>query len=268
MLQQSVLDAWHPFSEPLEGRVGHMYLDILGLVSCGVGILIDPIELAVRLPWKKQDGSPATEHEISEAWQRLKSRQELARRHVSHAFAVTGLLLSDEDIDTVVAKKLAQNAEFVRERHFPELATFPADAQLAIMSMAWAMGPGFPGKFPHFTKAVLSGNWAGAQADCTIREEGNPGVVPRNRANRICFANAEIGSRLGVSRQVLGWPNVMKPPSAPPPEHVRAIQIVSSAALEEARLHALDVTRLSALRELGDLEEPRAPGEGAENRIV
>jgi GH24 family phage-related lysozyme (muramidase) len=268
MLQQSVLDAWHQFSEPLEGRIEHMYLDILGLVTCGVGVLIDPIELAVRLPWKKQDGSPATNQEVEEAWHRLKSRPELAQRHVSHALAVTGLFLSDEDIDTVVARKLAQNAEFVREHHFPEFAAFPADAQLAIMSMAWAVGPGFPAKFPHFTRAVLSGNWAGAQADCTIREEGNPGVVPRNRANRICFANAEIASRLGVSRQVLGWPNVMKPPSAPPPEHVRAIEIVSSAALEEARLHALDVTRLSALRELGDLEEPSAPDEAGENRVV
>jgi hypothetical protein len=266
MLHPSVLDVWHPFSEPLEGRIPHLYLDILGLVSCGVGLLVDPVELAVRLPWRKRDGSPATDHEVREAWQRLKARQDLAQRHVSHALAVTGLLLSDEDIDAAVAKKLAANAEFVQQHHFPDFARFPADAQLGIMSMAWAMGPGFPTKFPHFTRAVLTGNWAGAQADCTIREEGNPGVVPRNRANRICFANAEIATRLGFERQVLGWPHVIKPPSAPPPEHVRAIEIVRSAALEEARLHVLDLTRLSALRELSDLEEPRDPSAEDENK--
>jgi hypothetical protein len=109
------------------------------------------------------------------------------------------------------------------------------------------------------TRAVLSGNWAGAQADCTIREEGNPGIVPRNRANRICFANAEIATRLRIDRDRLGWPEVIKPTSQPPPEHVRAIEIVRSAALEEARLHALDMTRLSALREMDEHDEPKPP---------
>jgi len=262
MLRQSVLAAWHSFSEPLEGRVPHMYLDILGLVTCAVGILIDPLDLALPLPWKHEDGRPATRQEITDAWQRLKARQDLAHKSAAHALELTGLVLSSEDIDAVVAKKLASNADFITEHHFPELATFPADAQLAIMSMAWAIGPGFPAKFPHFTRAVLSGNWAGAQADCTIREEGNPGVVPRNRANRICFANAEIATRLGIDRNRLGWPQVIQPTSQPPPEHVRAIEIVRSAALEEARLHALDMTRLSALRELSDHEEPKAPGGG------
>jgi hypothetical protein len=261
MLQQSVLDVWHSFSEPLEGRVPHMYLDVLGKVTCAVGILIDTVETAAALPWKQKDGRPATRQEIAEAWQRLKARQDLAHRSAAQALSVTGLVLSDEDIDAVVAVKLAENAEFVQKHHFPELATFPADAQLGLMSMAWAMGPGFPAKFPHFSRAVLGGNWAGAQADCTIREEGNPGLVPRNRANRICFANAEIATRLRLARSKLGWPNVITPQSAPPPEHVRAIQIVSAAALEEARLHALDMTRLQALRELTEREEPAAAAE-------
>jgi hypothetical protein len=261
MLQPSVLGIWEQFSEPLEGWVPHMYLDALGRVSCGLGFLIEPLELAVRLPWKKQDGALATEREISDAWRRLKEHQELAQRHVSHALALTGFVLSDQDIDAVVAEQLAANAEFVSEHHFPEFAAFPADAQLGIMSMAWAIGPAFPTKFPHFTRAVLSGNWAGAQADCTIDEAANPGVVARNRANRVCFANAEIASRLGLDRRVLGWPNVIAPPSAPPPEHVRAIEIVRSAALEEARLHVRDVARLAALRELSDLEQPRDPAD-------
>jgi hypothetical protein len=243
-----------------------MYLDAFGRVSCGPGLLIEPIELAVRLPFKKQDGALASEREIDDAWLRLKEHQELARRHVSHALALTGLVLSDQDIDAVVAETLAANAAFVSAHHFPGFAGFPADAQLGIMSMAWAIGPGFPARYPHFTRAVLSGNWAGAQADCTIEEEGNPGVVPRNRANRICFANAEIASRLGLDRRALGWPNVSGLGSVPPPEHVRAIEIVRSAALEEARLHARDITRLAALRELSDLEQPRDPAELQEDK--
>src|SRR5690606_22446954 len=38
-MQQSVIDRWHDFSEPLEGRVSSMYLDVKGLVTCCVGNL-------------------------------------------------------------------------------------------------------------------------------------------------------------------------------------------------------------------------------------
>ena len=41
MIRQSVIDRWHEFSEPLEGRVNSMYLDVKGLVTTCVGNLID-----------------------------------------------------------------------------------------------------------------------------------------------------------------------------------------------------------------------------------
>lgn len=40
-MHQSVREAFFPFSEPLEGRVRFMYLDINSLVSTGVGNLLD-----------------------------------------------------------------------------------------------------------------------------------------------------------------------------------------------------------------------------------
>src|SRR5207244_2818316 len=61
----SIRDGFLAFSRPLEGRVPWMYLDIKGLVKTGVGNLIDPVGLALKLPFvHKADGSPASEVEI------------------------------------------------------------------------------------------------------------------------------------------------------------------------------------------------------------
>jgi GH24 family phage-related lysozyme (muramidase) len=205
-MYESVRDAWHSFSEPFEGRVPSMYLDILGLVTCGVGNLIDPVSEALKVPfYRDDDGGRATPDQVRAAWFALKERQDLKRRGVSYARALTRLHMRDEDIDALVASRLASNEAFIC-KWLPAFPTIPADAQLGILSMAWAVGAGFNRKFPTFTKAALAGDWFAAQAACTIREDGNPGVVPRNKANRICFGNAHLVATYGLDRAALHWP--------------------------------------------------------------
>lgn len=217
-MYQSVRDSWHAYSTPLEGRVLHMYLDILGLVTCGVGNLIDPVSEALKLPWKKLIGGEfASPDEIRSAWQALKSRQDLAHRSAGNALAVTGLVLTDADVDALVASRLASNEAFLT-KELPAFESFPADAQLGILSMAWAVGAGFTAKFPTFTRAVLAQDWFAAQASCKIREEGNPGVVPRNAANRVCFGNAAIVAGAGMDRSRLWWPAPARPESSAEPK--------------------------------------------------
>jgi hypothetical protein len=243
MLHQSVKAAWHTFSEPLEGRVAGMYLDTHNppLVTCAVGILIDPLSLAMSLPWRRDsDGERATPDQVRAAWVALKARPDLSTRNVSHARALTGLHLDELDIDVIVAKKLEYNSEHVARHHYPFFPDFPADAQLGIMSMAWAVGPDFPKKFPKFSRSVLAGDWAGARLECDIdvgtkgQPGYNPGVIPRNRANRICFANAELMSKTGVQRQILKWPDVHEP-ILPRAEDVPALESIRSAAIDDHR---------------------------------
>jgi hypothetical protein len=215
-----------------------MYLDILGLVTCAVGILIDPISLAMPLPWKRDsDGERATPDQVRAAWHALKDRQDLKKRHVSHARALTGLHLDDADIDAIVAKKLESNAAHLAKKHFPLFEEFPADAQLGLLSMAWAVGPDFPVKFPTFTGHAKRQQWESAIHHCTIREAGNPGVVPRNRANRVCFANAEIVNRCGLARDILRWPNVAQAETVPS-ERAANLGTLVVSALEDARVYA------------------------------
>ena len=211
-MKQQVLDHYHEYSEPLEGRVHSMYLDILGLVTTGVGNLIDTPEAAAQLPWKHADGRVATRVEVGDAWRELKSRKDLAKMHWKFAAALNDLRLSDVDIDALVRSKLMANEAYIRGHYFPDWDNFPADAQLGCMSMAWAVGPGFPAKFGNFTNRVLAGDWHGAAACCTIREDGNPGVVPRNKANRVCFENAAVVVTGSLDRDVLNWPATVMPP--------------------------------------------------------
>jgi hypothetical protein len=212
-MHQIVADRWEEFSRPLEGRVGGMYCDILGLVTCGVGNLIDPIPLAEQLPWTLADGTPADLAQVRADWHKLKGNASYyAKRHYNYALAATKVRLTDEAIDNLVAKKRAEFEGHLKRHHFPEWETFPADAQLGIMSMAWACGPGFPVKFGNFKRAVINRDWSGAVASCKIREEGNPGVVPRNKHNRLCFSNAAIVEKLDLDRAQLFWPGVATPP--------------------------------------------------------
>jgi hypothetical protein len=213
LVRPAVLEAWHGFSEPLEGRVHSMYLDILGLVTCGVGNLIDRPDIAAQLPWRhEKTGALATRAEVVAAWRDLKARPELAKLHWRYAAGLNDLRLTDEAIDDLVAGKLREFAIYLAAKHFRDFASWPADAQLGTLSMAWACGPGFPVKFKNFARCAEAQNWGDANACCKIREIGNPGVVPRNRANERCFLNAAVVSEHGLEPEVLHWPAVVMPP--------------------------------------------------------
>jgi GH24 family phage-related lysozyme (muramidase) len=263
-MHQSVADAFHAFSQPLEGRVPSMYLDILGLITCGVGNLIDPISAALPLPWKRDsDGALASQQEIRDAWTRLKNRPDLAKKNVSHARALTGLHLDDSDIDALVDRKLSENERFITG-WLPSFPEVPADAQLGILSMAWAVGPGFNRKFPTFTRAATAGDWFGAQASCKIREAGNPGVVPRNARNRVCFGNAHTVATLDLDRSILHWPSVAtdaRPPAetvpdaAPEPFPLPPADPVASTHETIQRANSGALAEMSG-RDDGDSEPP------------
>ena len=232
MIRQSVIDRWHEFSEPLEGRVNSMYLDVKGLVTTCVGNLIDTPQEAAKLPWrhgidgraylddpaKFEEQYPlATREEVFAAWNDLKARQALSKRHWRYASLLNDLRLTEEAMNELVASKFAEFYAYLKKHHFPDIDSYPADAVLGIMSMAWACGPGFPRTFTNFKRCVLAGDWNGAVATCKIRETNNPGVVPRNKANRTCFGNAAIVVQSGLDPARVYWPGVPSLESVPAP---------------------------------------------------
>lgn len=215
-----VKSSFRGFNEPFEGVVPFMYLDIKGLVTVGVGNLIDPIELALELPFrsKSDPGHAATPEEITAEWTRLKNDLALAKRGHRACGPITSLELSDSAIDDLITRRLlGQEKILKRQPQFAAFEDWPADAQLALLSMAWAMGPGGPSNFKKFSASCLKLDFKGAAAECQMSEVGNPGVAPRNRANKTLFENAhEVISgkpAAKLERALLYFPKVLSKPA-------------------------------------------------------
>lgn len=208
-MHQSVRAAFRAFTEPFEGRVPYPYLDVKGLVTVGTGNLIDPSPAALGLPWQI-DGRPATRAEILADWTALKKQQGLARLHHKYAAPVTRIRLTPEAMDALLLARLDANEADLKRRHFPDFDSYPADAQLALLSIAWAVGSDWPRKFPRTKLAVLARDWSMAATEGVINSAGNPGVIPRNHANRLCFQNAaRVDGK--SDHTVLHWPDQAQP---------------------------------------------------------
>ena len=221
----SVQAAFRAFSQKFEGSVPFMYLDIKGLVTVAVGNLVDPVGLAQALPFRfknKPDianpGTAATPDQIAAEWLKLKNNPTLAQRGFKACEPLTHLELSDDSINAIILSRLTANEGFMKHQpSFQNFDSWPADAQLGLLSMAWAMGPAGPGGFPHFSAACKSGNFSAAAAECKMNEAGNPGLVPRNQANFLLFSNAAVvaGDSTGAfPHSVLHYPQVLKAPVA------------------------------------------------------
>lgn len=171
------------FTARYEGRIPWLYVDVKGLVTVGLGCLVDPVGLATSLPFHRPDSSPASTAEIRAEWTLIKTTPDLPKRGAGAAGKLAKLRLSESAIDDLARHRLDAN-ERILAACFPKWEEWPAAAQLAVLSMAWAAGAGFTRKFPRFTVACLAKDWAGAAAECKLREAGNPGIVPRNVKNR------------------------------------------------------------------------------------
>jgi GH24 family phage-related lysozyme (muramidase) len=223
-MRDAVRAAFPSFTDRFEGCLGYMYTDVEGLVTTGRGNLIDfgkprahtgdPIvgslpTSAMLLPFQL-DGVPVDRATIATEFQTVKNAwpgvQSVACKNI------TKLRLTQEAIDELTNNKLASLWHQLLDR-FPGAEDWCADAQLGLCSMAWAMGAAF--YFPHFLLAANTGDWmvaAGPPGDAntvlTARGQAwmkdgtpgqlhanvNPGLRPRNLANKILFSNAALST--------------------------------------------------------------------------
>ena len=279
-MHDSVKASWFEHSKRFEGRVPGMYCDILGLITCAQGNLIDPIAAAERLPWVLADGRRADLARVRADWHTLKDKAAYyAKLHWKYALAATKCRLTEAVMDELVMAKLLENEAFLRKT-FTTWDDLPADAQLAIFSMAWACGPGFTKKFSNFTRLALKSDWAGTIVKdagggyaAKIREAGNPGVVPRNAANRLCFANAAAVIEQGLEVTKLHWPNAVPAVGAPSPAIVDAQQAKTDSQRALDHFVAVELDRFleqgpSGARDLRDWEEPHRATETPDSDLA
>lgn len=219
-MKASVRAAFVGFTSPLEGVCPFLYLDVLGLVTTAIGNLVDtsqggdpqPWRPVLGLPFQHLDGRPATDEEIVAEWKAVKARQDMKMMGGGAFAKVTTLRLPPLGIEQVVNRKLEANDAILRQR-FPDFEDWPADAQLATHSMAWACGANF--HFPQLERALKErnfGEWTidpktgttvvtgGAALHCHINTDGPDhvagtaddfrGIIPRNNANQQMYVNA------------------------------------------------------------------------------
>jgi GH24 family phage-related lysozyme (muramidase) len=209
-MQSSVQQNFLQFTKPLEGTVNYMYLDIKGLVTVGIGNLIDPVSSASALPFvHNTDNSPALQSEIQAEWTKVKNNAALAQQgYKAAAPPLTTLHLTDASISQLVTNQL-NAVQATLKQTFTGFESWPADAQLGVLSMAWALGAGFASTWPVFKAACLSQNWSAAAQNCQISTAGNAGVGPRNTADVLLFNNAQAVASQKLDPSVLHWPNTV-----------------------------------------------------------
>lgn len=216
-MRSSVRLAFVAFTSRFEGVVPFMYLDVKGLVTVAIGNLIDSPGAAMALPFLHADGGRASMQEIGDEWHTVKGHVELAPRGGLAFRGVTHLHLDADGIAFVVSSRLTMNAAYLYHR-FPSFEDWPADAQLGILSMAWACGPAF--HFPRFEAAVFARAWAAASVECHMNDAGNPGLRPRNLADAVCFMNAAAVDATGGDPEELHYPTQLPIVTPAPPSTV------------------------------------------------
>jgi GH24 family phage-related lysozyme (muramidase) len=220
----SVAAKWLSFNKPLEGMVRFMYQDVKGLITIGMGNLIDPIDVALDLPFKRRakpgvanPSASASRAEIEAEWRLIKNTPGLAKKGHKACDPLCALELADDAIDRLIRSKLADNEAFLRRQQpFAKFDSWPADAQMGLLSMAWAMGPGFAKGWPKFSQGCAALDFEEAAKNCRMSEKGNAGVIPRNNANQRLFRNAAAvlaGQEDGFyTRSRLYYPTVLLKP--------------------------------------------------------
>jgi hypothetical protein len=191
----SVKENWIDFSKRFEGYVPWMYEDRLGLMTTGMGNLIDsplnaepsmePTPFALSLPWMMPQGTRATPDQIRDAWKRVRARADLRPNSGLVYGGVSELRLPKEALGAMIASRFNQNERILGER-FPHFQEWPADAQMALHSMAWALGPGF-----RFNKFEAAANKTPPDFLEMAKQSTIQGGDPRrNAANKALFESA------------------------------------------------------------------------------
>jgi hypothetical protein len=204
------------FSIPHEALALCMYPCFADRVTTAVGYMIDatgnpallPYAPALVLPWKTKDGMPASREQIVVEWMAVKKDKSLITKGLHAAMSRAKLFLTKEDALRLTMERFDEFSKKLVEEWYPEMPKWPAPAQLCVMSMAWAMGTGFPKMFPKFSASMRAWDFAAAAGECKIKEHGNPGVKNRN------IQNAEL-----LRKAAAAVAPVAPPPPDPTPKY-------------------------------------------------
>lgn len=202
---------WLAFTEPLEGGVACLYNDVRGLTTIAFGNLVNSPGEVAALPLVWPDGELATVPEKLVAFRAVHDDPKAAKGGWRYAAKLSKLRLTPDGMAGLALAKLEQNDAALHKR-LPDWETYPACAQMAFHSLAWACGAG--AHFPRLFSAAQARDWDACSVEIHMNEwtpEGihNRGLIPRNVANKILMRNALRVEAYHLDPDVLDWTHVL-----------------------------------------------------------
>ena len=166
-----------------EGSVPWMYLDTVGKVTVGVGLMLANEVAAHALPFTLE-GRPATPDQIGKEFARVSAMKK--GRASAFYSSKPGLQLSTQAIDDKLRATLEGFEGYLRT-HVPGYDLLPDAAKLALLDMIYNLGPGrLFAQYPRLFAAIERGDWKTAAAASLRR---GPSAA-RNAWARQQFLNA------------------------------------------------------------------------------
>ena len=152
-----------------EGCVPWMYLDTVGKVTVGIGLMLPSGLAADALPFTVGDRA-AVAAEIATEFARVSC---MARGRAAKFYSkVGGLRLPQETIDSRLVETL-QGFEGYLRRHIETYDDLPDPAKTALLDMVYNLGPGrFFAEYPRLIAAIEAGDWKRAAAASERRGPG------------------------------------------------------------------------------------------------
>jgi GH24 family phage-related lysozyme (muramidase) len=150
--------------ERWEGKLSHMYLDTVGLVTVGVGKMLPDVGAAQELRFvRRADGTDASPEEIAADYNAVSSQ---AKGRLAATYRrYTSLDLPDEAIGSLL-KAVVEGFEADLEGSFAGYDSYPLTAKRALLDMIYNLGLVGLLKFKKLQAAVESGDWQAAAAQC------------------------------------------------------------------------------------------------------
>jgi hypothetical protein len=210
----SVRAAWRQWNEPNEGWEPFLYTDAKGLVTCGMGNLVNTVADAQRADWRNPDGSKTSPQDVAAAWQVVHDAFPAVTS--TNCARLTSIRLTDAGIQALVDAALT-SAEAELVKSLPDFAKLCADEQTANLSKAWAMGGDFipADGFTRYAAEVEAGSYAGSETDGNYRGVGTQG---RQAQEHIAEGNAQVVKDNGLDPSRLYWPaDLTQAPPGPMP---------------------------------------------------
>lgn len=189
-----------------EGCVPWMYLDTVGKVTVGVGVMLPDAASATGLPFRTA-GRVATVEEIRAEFARVSGMP--AGRAAAFYRCIREMELEQAAIDSRL-RIVLQGFEGNLRSALAEYASLPDAVKMALLDMAYNLGPaGLLKGYPRMIEAVEQGAWAQAAAACLRRGPS----AERNAWTRQQFLSAVVGAIRAEAEQwwrrlawgLVGW---------------------------------------------------------------